>query len=40
VLRSNVAPPDFLDEDQRKVMERSLTLIRDVMEDSPFDERQ
>ena len=40
VLPSNAAAPDYVDEDQQAVMERSLTLIRDVFAQSPVREAQ
>lgn len=38
VLRSNAEPPDYVDGEQRKVMERCLKLVRDVLEGSPVTE--
>lgn len=40
VLRSNAAPPDFMDADQKKVMERCLKLVRDALKTSPVTEAQ
>jgi poly-gamma-glutamate capsule biosynthesis protein CapA/YwtB (metallophosphatase superfamily) len=40
VLPSNSAPPDFMDEDQQKVMERCLKLVEDVLADSPVTQAQ
>lgn len=38
VLRSNAEPPDFVDGEQQKVMERCLTLVRNALESSPVTE--
>ena len=38
VLVSNVSPPDYVGEDQRQVMERSLALVRDRLTDSAVKE--
>ena len=40
VLCSNAAPPDFVDADQAKSMERSLATVRDVFAGSPVSEEQ
>ena len=40
VLRSNAAVPDFVEDDQQAVMERSLTLIRDVLANTVVREAQ
>ena len=39
VLLSNAEPPDFMDAEQQKVMERCLKLVRDSLEGSPVTEQ-
>ena len=40
VLRSNAEPPEFVDDEQSKVMARCLKLVRDSFENSPVTEAQ